>query len=273
MTIDVNRTRKNLKGFDLKNLFIEELGWNHCANQIDINLDGNSFRLLAVAEKHGMAVLICSPLSNGEIPDYAARRKIERQVAKSVHEHIIIYADVKKTTHIWQWVKREAGKPTACREHTYHVNHPGDSLIQKLQTIAFSLEEEETLNIVEVAGRTKAAFDVERITKRFYGRFKAEHDAFLKFIDGIPDDELHKWYASVMLNRLMFIYFIQKKGFMDNDDNYLRNKLLQIRRSGEGLFYKKFLCPLFFDGFAKKANVKISKHGVHSLPKKIIKEN
>src|SRR3989304_1025382 len=200
-----------------------------------------------------MVAFTCSPSTGERIPDYSLRRKIERQTAKSVHEHIIIYTDFDRTTQIWQWVKRETGKPTACREHTYHINQPGDSLIQKLQSIVFSLEEEETLTIVEVAGRAKAAFDIERITKRFYERFKAEHDALLRFIAGIPDDELQRWYASVMLNRLMFIDFIQNKGFLDNDDNYLRNKLLKSKGHGKDLFYKKFLCPLFFEGFAKKA--------------------
>ena len=253
MPLDVARTRHHLKDFNFKNLFIEELGWNHCSNQIDVTLDGNTFSLSAVAEKHGMVAFTCSPSTGERIPDYCLRRKLERQTAKSVHEHIIIYTDFDRTTQIWQWMKRETGKPTACREHTYHINQPGDSLIQKLQAIVFRLEEEETLTIVEVAGRAKAAFDVERITKRFYDRFKTEHDAFLKFIDGIPDDELQRWYASVMLNRLMFIYFIQKKGFLNNDDNYLINRLYQSKEKGKDHFYKKFLCPLFFEGFAKKA--------------------
>ena len=253
MPTDTVRTRQYIKDFDFKRLFIEELGWDRCNNKLDVFLDGSAFNLSAVAEKHGMVAFVCGPLPDGKVPDYSVRRKIERQAAKSVHEHIIIYTDSDKTSQIWQWVKRETGKPTACREHAYHVNQPGDSLIQKLQAIVFRLEEEEILTIVEVAGRAKAAFDVERITKRFYDRFKTEHDTFLKFIDGIPDDELQRWYASVMLNRLMFIYFIQKKGFLDNDDNYLRNKLLKSKGHGKDLFYKKFLCPLFFEGFAKKA--------------------
>jgi hypothetical protein len=182
MAIDINRIRNYLKNFNFKNLFIEELGWDHCNNKLDISLDGSSFSLSAVAEKHGMVAFTSSPSSDGHIPHYSIRRKIERQAAKSVHEHIIIYTDNSNTIQIWQWVKRETGKPTACREHAYHVNQPGDSLIQKLQSIVFSLEEEETLTIVEVAGHAKAAFDVERITKRFYDRFKAEHDAFLKFM-------------------------------------------------------------------------------------------
>src|SRR3989337_3242701 len=124
MAIDINRTRKSLRDFNFKNLFIEELGWNHCGNQIDISLDGNTYTISAVAEKHGMAAFICSPSTGGQIPDYPIRRKIEQQAAKTVHEHIIIYTDSKNTTQIWQWVKHEAGKPTACREHTWHINQP-----------------------------------------------------------------------------------------------------------------------------------------------------
>lgn len=252
MNLDISRVRQLLKAFDFKTLFIEELGWNHYNNRIEVALEGISFMLAGVAEKHGMVVFTCSPLPSGHITDYSARRKIEKQAAKAVHEHIIIYTDSAGTAQIWQWVKREAGKPSACREHPYHINQPGDSLIQKLQTIAFRLEEEEALTIVEVAGRARAAFDLDRITKKFYDRFKTEHDAFLKFIEGIPDSELHRWYASVMLNRLMFIYFIQKKGFLAGDDNYLGNKLLQNGKQGKDLFYKNILCPLFFEGFAKK---------------------
>ena len=79
-------------------------------------------------------------------------------------------------------------------------------------------EDEKNLTVVDVTRRVQIAFAVEqRITKRFYDRFKTEHAQFLKCLSGIPDDEMQRWYASVMLNRLMFIYFIQKKGFLDDD--------------------------------------------------------
>ena len=252
MNLDITRVRNQLKAFEFKNIFIEELGWDHYNKELEISVDGKSFTLSAIAEKRGMAAFLCPSSETGRIPDYSTRRKIEKETAKSVHEHIIIYTDEDKTTQIWQWVKRESGKPAACREHTYHQNQPGDSLIQKLQNLAVTLDEEEKITIVDVTSRAKSAFDVERVTKKFYDRFKTEHDAFLKFIEGIPDDELHRWYTSVMLNRLMFIYFIQKKGFLDSDDNYLRNKLLQSGKQGKDLFYENILCPIFFEGFAKK---------------------
>ncbi|HWP91521.1 MAG TPA: DNA methyltransferase [Thermodesulfobacteriota bacterium] len=247
MKLDIPRTRNLLQQSDFKRLFIEELGWDQYASKLDITVDGQNFTLGAIAEKRGMVAFQCNAL-----PDYNVRRKIEREVAKSAHEHLIIYTDPALTNQIWQWVKREAGKPKACREHHYHRNQSGDALIQKLRALVFTLEDEENLTIVDVAARARSAFDVERVTRRFYDRFKTEHSAFLKFLKGIPDEDMLKWYASVMLNRLMFIYFIQKKGFLNNDTNYLRNKLARIKDRGKDLFYSDFLCPLFFEGFAKK---------------------
>ena len=252
MQIDVHRMRQYLKDFEIETLLIEELGWDRHTQRLNITVDETEYLLTAIAEKRGMAVFIYSAIADGRIPDYATRRKIQRQVAKSVHEHFIIYTDDAKTEHIWQWVKREPGKPAACREHHYQSEQSGESLIQKLRTIAFSIEEEDGLTLVDVTGRVRASFDVERVTKRFYDHFKKEHGAFLKFLEGIPDEEMQRWYASVMLNRLMFIYFIQKKGFLNDDQEYLRTNLTQSQVNGKDQYYTAFLCPLFFDGFAKQ---------------------
>ena len=255
MPLDVTRARQYLRDLNFKALFIEELGWDQHPYLLDVYVDGNTYSLTSISQKRGMVAFVCAPMDDGRIPDYPTRRKIERQVARSVHEHLIIYTDQDKKIQIWQWVKRgEAGKPTQCREHTYYCHQPGDSLIQKLNAIAFSLDEEEGLTIVDVTGRVRAGFDLDRVTRRFYDRFKSEHDMFLKFLKCIPDEEMQRWYASVMLNRLMFIYFIQKKGFLDSNINYLGDKLTESKQRGKDCFYKDFLCPLFFEGFAKREN-------------------
>ena len=256
MQIDRARTRQLLRGFEFKPLLIEELGWNHHSEEVaaevrERGVDASEYLLTAIAEKHGMAVFQCSARTDGTIPDYTTRRKIQREVAKSVHEHLIIYTDTDKTTQIWQWVKREPGRPAACREHRYSREQSGESLIQKLEAIAFSLDEEKNLTLIDVRGRLRAAFDVEPVTKRFYDRFTTEHARFLDFLKGIPDEEMERWYASVMLNRLMFIYFIQKKSFLNDDPDYLRTKLTESQLKGNDRYYTDFLCPLFFEGFAK----------------------
>ena len=251
MQRNINQTHHYLQDSEFEPLFVEELGWEYHTQALTVTVDDTEYALSAIAEKRGMVVFHCTATDGKPMPDYATRRAIQRQVAKSVHEHVIIYTDAAKTTQLWQWVKREQGKPDACREHRYHREQPGDALLQKLRAIEFSLAEEEGLSIVDVTGRVRAAFDVAPVTKRFYERFKKEHDAFLKFLNGIPDMQTQEWYVSVMLNRLMFIYFIQKKGFLNADPDYLRTNLTRSRAQGTDRFYKTFLCPLFFEGFAK----------------------
>jgi len=254
--LNAKRVCKQLEQFDFETLFIEELGWDHHSETDELQIDDARFSLSAVAEKRGMVVLLCHPEQNQPLPVYATRRKIERKVAKTRHEHLIIYIDNNQSTQVWQWVRREPGKPDACREHTYHKEQSGTSLIQKLERLAVSFDEEETITLVDVAGRAGAAFNVEKITKKFYDKFKKEHTAFLKFIEGIAAQGNREWYASIMLNRLMFVYFIQKKGFLDGDPNYLRNRLRLLQESaGEGSFhsfYRHFLLRLFHEGLGKK---------------------
>ena len=254
--LNLQETRQYLKESDFENLFTQELGWDNHTQTLNVRVDETDYRLTAIAEKRGMVVFECLATgADGRIPDYATRRKIQKQVAKSVHEHFIIYTDTEKTTDIYQWVKREQGKPDACREHRYNRDEQsGESLIQKLKTIAFTFQEEEELSLTDVTGRVGTAFYAERVTKKFYDHFKKEHDAFLKFLNGIPDEEMQKWYVSVMLNRLMFIYFIQKKEFLNGDPDYLHNKLTESQAKGTNRYYKEFLCPLFFEGFAKPEN-------------------
>jgi intergrase/recombinase len=108
------------------------------------------------------------------------------------------------------------------------------------------------VSVLEVANRLKDALDVERMTKQFYADFRKEYLRFLEYIDGIDDERDRRCYASVLLNRLMFIYFLQRKWFIDNGNiNYLQDKLAESRRRGSDLYYSEFLNLLFFEGFAK----------------------
>jgi hypothetical protein len=261
MIINVAEVRLCLKSFDFKNLFREHLGWDNHNAQLEIPVNNETISLSAIAQKRGFIAFVCE----GHIPERATRLKIDHQITKSAREHFVIYADKAKRQQVWQWVRREQGKPLASREHRFDTRQSGDPLIQRLNQIAVDMEEEENITIVDVAGKARAAFDVDKVTKKFYERFKTEHAAFLKQIKGFPKpvkiggkDEPHpdlQWYTSLMLNRLMFVYFIQKKGFLDGDTEYLRNRLKlvqEVRGKDKFLsFYRYFLLRLFHDGLGK----------------------
>ena len=183
MSLNWARARQLLADGDLRSLFIDALGWDHYTTPLDIMIDGSILTLSALAHKRGMVAYHCPTPSGHRLPDSIQRAKIERQVAKFVYEHLIVFTNSANETQIWYWVKREPGKPAVARPHIYHRSQRGDALLQKIEAIAFALEEEEALSQTDVTRRTRAAFDVERVTKRFYDRFQKEHAAFLSFVE------------------------------------------------------------------------------------------
>ena len=253
-TLNRSTVRRLLKAFDLRTLFVEELGWDHGGVATVAHVDDKTFRLEAIAQKRGFVAYQCVSAGRS-IPDLSARKKIERQTAKATHEHLIVFAPKDHGSHCWLWVKREQGQPLRYRTASYERGKSAEPLIEKLERLRFTLEEEERLSIADVTSRAASAFDVEKVTKRFYDRFKAEHRAFLGFIKGIRDVANREWYASLMLNRMMFIYFIQKRGFLDNDSDYLRNRLAGVARTKGGgkfhSFYRLFLRRLFHEGLGQ----------------------
>lgn len=257
MDFDAGNARKLLGQFEFAKLFIEELGWDRHAADLSVPSAGTIFALRAVAEKRGMVAWVCQEPAGKQIPDRAMRRKIETQVAKTTLEHLIIFTDAKREEQIWCWARREAGKPASVAEHFWYASSGNRGFLQKLEAIAFSLAEENALTLVDVTARARTAFDVERVTKRFYDQFTKEHTAFLGFISGITEVADKEWYASLMLNRLMFIYFMQRKGFLNGERDYLRDRLARCRREkGQDKFYsfyRYFLLRLFHEGLGAKA--------------------
>jgi hypothetical protein len=230
------------------------LGWDRPASRQPetIEADGERFTLSPVANKRGVRIFHC-PI----IPEGKTRKKLERELTKSVIEHLIIFTDPEMTQQIWQWVERIKGKPDAVRDHTWLTRQSPELMLQKLEHITFPLKDEESLTLLGAVSSLKDAFTREQITRRFFGEFQTQHAAFLSFIRGLEAATDRQWYASLMLNRLMFVYFIQRKNFLDNNPNYLRAKLAQVRaEQGTGQFhnfYRVFLLTLFHGGLATPA--------------------
>ncbi len=259
MPFDLQRARPLLQSCDLPTLFVEEIGWEPARQKLTLREAERDHVFTAVAQKHGFTVWLCESADgpNYTLPDHATRLKLDRKLSETSFEHLIVFATQDRAQQSWLWVRRETGRPLAARTHDYRRGQPGDSLLQKLQALFVSLEETEAgLSTVVVAGRARAAFDIERVTKAFYRDFDIHRKAFLAFIDGIGEVADQEWYASVMLNRLMFVYFIQRKGFLDGDTDYLRNRLATCKKEkGKDAFYsfyRYFLLKLFHEGFGKR---------------------
>ncbi len=255
MAINFSRLRDLLQQFDFHRLFVEELGWSQpTSRQLNpMTVKGLSCVRRQISQLAGVMVFEITA-DDGKIPDAKTRAAIHKEISGLHHENLLIFLDAARTQSLWYWVKRQDGKNLP-RDHFYIKGQPGDLFLSKLGGIVFDIsefDESGDVSVVKVAERLRKALDVERVTKKFYGEFYDEHLAFIELIRGIPDDQQRRWYASVLLNRLMFIYFLQRKGFIDNGNlDYLQDKLAESRAKGRDLYYSDFLRLLFFEGFAK----------------------
>lgn len=253
-----NIFNSHISDSNFKGLFVSEMLWNNPTGATllpEITIDTTTFRIEQIAGRSGFQILQCEV---DEIPNSSVCRKLDAKIRRNAENYICIFFVPGTRHHLWVApVKKVEKRDIVLIE--YDTLDKAGFLFEKMESLSFALEDEPT--IIDIIGKVQAAFLInsEKITKDFYAGFKKEHHNFATFITGIDDnlddnDNKNKqWYTSVMLNRLMFCYFIQKKGFLDGDVDYLRHKLEWTRsREGEdrffNKFYKGFLVNLFHNG-------------------------
>lgn len=114
----------------------------------------------------------------------------------------------------------------------------------------------------------KEAFSVEKLSKAFFDEYKKHYDIFCAFMVSKPnisqtifngDEKGIRDFNKKLLGRLVFLYFIQKKGWLgvpDTEDwgsgdlNFLSNRFENFK--DKDLFYSEFLSPLFFETLNQK---------------------
>jgi hypothetical protein len=248
----IPEVRRKLGLGNFKDLLIEDLGWDNPrdAGTFRVKLDDDrEIAVVPIATKRGMTVFHC-----GEIPNADVMARIDRTVSKKSLERLIIYSD--NVQQVWRWPEARKAGGVRFVSHRFEPDAPSDALVQRLVSVHFEIDEEETLTILDVLQRVRFAFNSDEVTNKFYKEYKANHEMLCEMIRGLRTPEDKSWYASLMLNRLMFIYFMQKKGFLDNNANYLRDSLVRVQnlrgRNEFYQYYRDFLLPLFHEGLGSE---------------------
>ena len=245
-----------IRGRRFRDLFLDVLGWDTAAaSPLSLSFDWagekQEFTAAYIAEKHGFVV--CEAQCK-TMPPAAVRQRLQRQMSKLHYEHLLILSG-KDGGQKWMVAHKRSDKPMRFLEVGFHATQKPELLLQKVDGLFFSMSEEGDLTLVDVVGRVEGAFaaNAEKVTRRFYEKFRERLKDFQQFISGLQNKVSKEQYASLMLNRLMFIYFIQKKKFLDGDPDYLRNRMARVRENlGKDKFYpnfyRHFLLELFHRG-------------------------
>ena len=176
------------------------------------------------------------------------------QLARHHYEHLLIICG--EGRQCWTVAIRPQNRPPLRTvEVEWNETQDVQPLMEKLDGIVFEISEEDRLSITDVVDRVRNVFmeNAESVTRKFYEKFRKELSEFSEFIEGIKEQVSREWYAALMLNRLMFIYFIQKKRFLDDDVDYLETRLKTTQKTYgsdtfHNRFYRHFLRHLFSEG-------------------------
>jgi len=135
--------------------------------------------------------------------------------------------------------------------------------IQAISNIYYEGED----NWRDILKKWKKAFSVERVTEDFFEDYKNIFFSLRKRLiaQKVSNREAHE-FTLQFLNRIMFIYFIQKKSWLGNTKFmewlWISYKKLNKYKSDE--FYDLWLKPIFFKAFNNRSQE------IDKLPKEII---
>ncbi|NWF76323.1 MAG: Eco57I restriction-modification methylase domain-containing protein [Nitrospirae bacterium] len=135
------------------------------------------------------------------------------------------------------------------REHIYHTDQ------EVIENIRITPHEQTPDIIYE---KHKNAFNVERVTKEFFNAYKFALESIkdiLSYQEKATPQEVHS-FAQQLLSRIMFLYFVQKKGWLKwkdyvQDKRYIKNLWERYKgyKTKGSNFYSQWLSKLFFNAF------------------------
>ncbi|MBI4865613.1 MAG: hypothetical protein HY816_01555 [Candidatus Wallbacteria bacterium] len=125
--------------------------------------------------------------------------------------------------------------------------HPHASDLEALSELRVLSPDEPA---TELAFRIEESLDRERVTDAFFVAFRRTLDTFCAHLRHLPDrlperEGIARRFCLLVLNRLLFMYFIQKKGWLNRDRAFLPALFARTRAAGRP--FNDTLKVLFFE--------------------------
>ena len=171
---------------------------------------------------------------------------------------LILTTDYKEYTFVFPEFERiEEGKhKLKLTRLNLDRNQPYHTDLLTISNIALRGDEEDWKDIWK---RWKDAFSVEKVTDSFFEDYKNAFFEIRKTFEKqkIPVKNSHE-LSQQFLNRLMFLYFISKKRWLNDDSKFIKwywDRYREEKRKGnakDNTFYEDYLKMLFLEAFNNK---------------------
>ena len=223
--------------------------------------------LIASTARDGRFTVIHTRLNTPGKLSLTTERRIMERLKKSYPYSLFIFSDAEDK--LWHFVNApldpEAQAPghlSGRKQYRRVVVGPGERFRTATERISLlsvedlsekSGEEPEDLAPLAIHAAHDEAFDVEAVTKEFFREYRRVFESVEASIVGLEGEERRRYFVQRLFNRLMFVAFIEKKGWMSlhGRTDYLPALWEDYTAAGgeEEDFYQSRLKPLFFRGF------------------------
>jgi len=252
---------------DLKRLFITKWNWDPPAiprfyPKLPDELSDYLVESIIIAEKSGQSILLIK-LKNIEDPDKKLK-SIERKILntsdfKNLLEDSIFIFEFDSFNYI-DFVKADkVGGTIRIRKFSISPENR-----DKLRTPSEQLENlklQPDDSIASIKNKIEEAFSIESVTEKFYEGYidifgKIKRALNRQKVTILKDKEKSlREYIHQLLNRIMFLYFVQKRGCFSGNKKFLADfwDSYKTKFRGHDKFHKDWLNVLFFEALCLPA--------------------
>lgn len=183
-------------------------------------------------------------------------RKIERQIISNLQsplqrQNLFVFSDLKN--NYWDFIYPSKTGPRLVLKRFNIRPDNRDKL--RTPSIQFSKLVVKSGEEAQIYKKIEETFSVEAVSERFFKDYEEVFNFIKKELlkQSLEYEQIHR-FAHQLLNRLMFLYFVQRRGVFNGDKNFLNTFWNTYRDNFEekNEFYDKWLKILFFEALNGK---------------------
>ena len=250
---------------EIRALFVEVLDFDPASGDVglgaapgNVTLPSSSERIAELDGVHVLYVALDTPESDrvrkGEVG--AAAKLIAEQLGDDL---LLVFTNTSASQLHLIYPSFEGARPTL-RRMIVERDLPHRTAVQQVSNIYWNHQDSGSIR-----SALDKTFDVEAVTKAFFEEYKRVFGLAMGRVEGFgkneEEQESKKLFVQTLFNRLMFIYFLSRKGWLTfgGDKDYL-NALWRDypAQSEDRNFYVNRLELLFFAGLNNPQSIDLS---------------
>jgi len=249
----VSATSKDDRERRLREVFVEKLDFTPSSGHVDLRGEKSNIESVArIATAEGVHV-VWAPLDSQKVL-VSESRAASKAVNTKLGDHLLVLSST--DSRLWHLIypTQTAGKPVL-RRMVIERGLPRRTVVTQLAKVYQEAQK------ADIRCALESAYDVEPVTKEFFRTYRETFDRVMAMIRGVPNEEQRRLFCQTLFNRLMFLYFVQRKGWLkfSGDSNYLPALLRASKAAGNENFFRDRLKVLFFAGLNNPQSVDVSR--------------